>query len=144
MVQTPVGYRCRNCVRTRRLPTFQLRPATYVKAVFAGLGGALLGGLLWMLITSVVLSASYFEFIISGALGFGIGEAISLAVNRKRGTSLKLIAGLSAFAAYLIGSERILFGQTRSVLMLLAGLNLFSLFTLLTLGAGVYMAVSRV
>ncbi len=143
MVQTPVGFRCRTCAGLTRLPTFRLQPTTYVKAAFTGLGAALAGGVVWMLITSAVAYVSYFEFIISGAIGLGIGEAISRAVNRKRATSLKVIAGLSAFLAYLVGNEHVLLGQFRSVAMVLAGLDVFSLFGLLTLAAGVYMAISR-
>ena len=47
MVQTPVGFRCRECADVRRLPTYELTPPQYLKAVGVGLGLAIVIGIIW-------------------------------------------------------------------------------------------------
>ena len=62
-------------------------------------------------------------------LGLAIGVGISLAVNRKRGRSLKFIAAGSVLTAYLIMS---FFGVVDS-----------SIFGLLATAAGFYLAINK-
>ena len=38
LVQTPVGARCRKCAGLRRLPTYEIAPQQYLKAVGVALG----------------------------------------------------------------------------------------------------------
>ena len=47
MVQAPVGIRCMDCGRTTRVPTYDLRPAYYSRAIAVALVVAVGGGILW-------------------------------------------------------------------------------------------------
>ena len=125
LVQTPVGARCPECAQLKRLPLFQLSAKDYLKAVGVGLGVAVGGGFICSFLLPFL---SLFAYLIMAALGYGIGELISLAVNRKRGVGLQVIAGISTAVGYI----------------LVMGLfSLFSLFGLLALALAIFLAVSR-
>ncbi len=47
MVQTPVGARCPSCARLSRVPTYRVSGIYYLRAIGAGLGLAVVCGLLW-------------------------------------------------------------------------------------------------
>lgn len=130
LVQTPVGVRCRSCARLRRLPTFQVSYVHYAKAVGASLGLALLGGLGSPYLIRWLPFGFYAWVLIIIALGYVYGQAISLAVNRKRGTGLQVIAGGSLLLSYIISS---------AIAPWFGGLGLLSL---LGLGLGVWVAIS--
>jgi uncharacterized protein YfiM (DUF2279 family) len=61
------------------------------------------GGLLWGLVRSFI-PFFLLSLVIGGALGYGIGEGISLSVNRKSGTGLATIGALAVVASYLISA----------------------------------------
>lgn len=103
MVGTPVGMRCRECANIQRHPIFQVPVRYYLVAVGVGLGLALVFGTLWALVRISFTSSGYFSFVISLAVGYGIGEVIGLAVRRKRGPGLAIIGGVSVAACYLVG-----------------------------------------
>lgn len=130
MVQTPVGARCGECARFNKLPTYRVSISHYVRAVGAGVGIALGMGVVWGLLARF-LPFFYLNIILGGAIGYAVGEIISLAVNRKRGLGLAVIAGLAMCLAYLIA------------LLIPWGLR-FTLFDLAALGLGVFAAVTRV
>jgi hypothetical protein len=44
------------------------------------------------------------NILIGAAVGFGIGEGIGLATNRKAGTGLAVIGGIAVVLAYVISS----------------------------------------
>lgn len=122
MVHAPVGVRCLDCARTRPLPTFDVTAPFLLRAVGAGVAVSLLGaavtvGVIWFFPLPYPLS--FLPAILIAALGYGIGEAISLATNRKRGIRLKLVSGL----CMLIGFTMIAFftGVTLSAVGLIAG-----------------------
>jgi hypothetical protein len=101
----------------------------YLRAIGAGLGTAVVCGLVWGLIQDFV-PFFYLSFIIAGGVGYAIGEVIGLAVNRKRGIGLAVIGGLAVVLSYLVASS-IFWGWH------------FSLFDLISVGIGVFVAVSR-
>jgi hypothetical protein len=103
MVQTPVGARCPSCARMSRLPTYKVSGKYYLRAIGAALGIAIATGLVWTFIRTIIYSG-FFNIIIGAAVGYGIGEVISLASNRKRGIGLAIIAGTAVVASYLISS----------------------------------------
>ncbi len=103
MVQTPVGARCPSCARLSRVPTYRVSGIYYLRAIGAGLGLAVIGGLLWGFLRALI-PFFYLNLIIGGALGYGIGEGISLSVNRKRGTGLMVIGGLTVVLSYLVSA----------------------------------------
>ena len=127
MVQAPVGIRCRECGRAVRMPTYDVQPTYYAKAIGIGVAVAIGGGLLWSLLIYIV---PFFSSMGAMAIGYGAGELVSRSVNRKRGTGLAWVAGGAVVGAFLVAW--IIMGQ------------FFGLFGLLFLFFGVYTAVQRV
>jgi DNA-directed RNA polymerase subunit RPC12/RpoP len=130
MVQANVGIRCKECGKPVRMPTFDVTPAYYARAVGAGLAVAVGGGLLWSVFNLFFRGIPFLPSLAAMAIGYGVGELISLSVNRKRGNGLGWIAGGSVALAFLISWRILPFG--------------FGFIGLLFLGIGVYMAVQRV
>jgi hypothetical protein len=132
MVQTPVGARCSQCAKLKKLPTFQLSGTNLMMAILAGLGAALAGGIIWYVISHFVFHGLLSNIILAGALGYGTGQLVSLSANRKRGLPLKIIASVAVLVAYTIGNHiAIPFHFT---------LN-FNLLNLIAIGIGMYMAI---
>ena len=130
MVQAPVGIRCRECGQAVRMPTFDVQPTYYARAIGVAVASAVGGGLLWAALSWILGSIPFFPSLVAIAVGYGVGEVISWSVNRKRGTGLAWIAGIAVLAAFIISWAVNPFG--------------FGLFSLLFLGVGVYTAVQRV
>lgn len=111
----------------RRLPVFEVSPLYYARAVLAGVGLAIGLGVLWVFLRAYVP----FGFVlIPLGIGFVIGEGISLAVNRKRGRGLQVVAGCCVLASFVVS------GAIRSWLFL-------DIYTLLGLAVAVLLAISR-
>ena len=91
LVQTPVGARCADCAKLKRLPTYAISPRQYLIASGAGLGVAIITGFAWAFIPL----GGYFSLLIALGVGYVIGEVISRSVNRKRGRGLQAIGGAS-------------------------------------------------
>lgn len=130
LVQAPVGIRCRECGRPEKLPTYDVQPGYYARAIGVGIAIAIGGGVLWYFLDVLLLRGIPF---VSGFIGLGIAygasELISRSVNMKRGTGLAWIAGCSVGGACLIF---ILASPTISVWDILLGC------------LAVYVAVSRI
>ena len=91
MVQAPVGIRCRECGRAVRMPTYDVQPTYYAKAIGIGVAVAIGGGLLWSLLIYIV---PFFSSFGAMAVGYGAGELVSRSVNRKQGIGLAWVAGM--------------------------------------------------
>ena len=103
MVHAPVGVRCPDCAQMTRLPTFEVSRPYLARAVGAGLGLAVAGGILvgilsWLLGWLLVLIGLV-------GVGYVVGEGISLVTNRKRGRPLKMVAAGAVFLAFVIISS---------------------------------------
>jgi hypothetical protein len=85
LVMTPVGARCRDCAQLRKSPIYDVRPMHYLRAIGAGLAVAAVG-------TYVIAFVPFFQFFALLLLGAGVGEAVTKAANRKRGTGLAVVA----------------------------------------------------
>ena len=133
LVQTPVGARCPDCAGLYKLPTYRVSVKYYLRAIGTALGMAIVGGIAWRLIDSLI-PFFILSLLLAPAVGYAIGEVISLSTNRKRGRGLATIAGIAVTISYLIN------------ILLLGGLP-FSLFyillELLALALGIYVAVNR-
>ena len=131
MVQTPVGARCPKCAALKKLPVFEISTIFYIRAIAAGLATAAVLGAIWPFIPL----GGFFLFFIALVIGYVIGEIVSLAVNRKRGPGLQIIAGISVVVSYVIRS-----------LIEASDLGLFNAFVtvygLVALGIGLIVAVS--
>ncbi|MCX7680827.1 MAG: B-box zinc finger protein [Anaerolineae bacterium] len=107
-VQTPVGYRCRQCVnRQQRVFFADFRPVHYLIAGIITLPLALVASLL-------IPALGWYTIILGPLAGAGIAELVHLAVRRRRSPYLWLVvSGIIVVAAL----PKLLF----SLLLLLGG-----------------------
>ena len=130
MVQAPVGIRCRDCGKATRMPTYDVRPTYYARAVSVGLAAGVGGGVLWALFNWLLGGIPFLPSLAAIGVGYAVGELISLSVNRKRGTGLAWIAGSSVAGAFVLSWLILPFA--------------FGIFGLLLIALGIYSAVQRV
>ena len=134
LVQVPVGIRCRECGRAERLPTYDVQPAYFLRAVGVAVAVSVVGGVLWLGLNAYFGAVPFVSSIFGLAVAYAIGELVSRSVNRKRGVALAWIAGTAMVAAYLISG---------GFLHLFDSNFINVLFSLLFLGVAVYTAASR-
>jgi len=101
LVQTPVGARCRDCARLEKLPTYSVSVGFYLRAVGTALGLAVVGGVSWWVV-GTFLPFYWLNLLLAAGIGYVTGEVISIAVNRKRGTGLAVVAGVAVVLGYLV------------------------------------------
>jgi len=101
LVVTPVGARCRECARVRRLPTYQLGSVFILRGLGASLASGAAAGALWAFLLPFNVGAFIGLFLGLG-LGYAVGEAVSWAANRKRGATLQGIAVVGVLLAYAV------------------------------------------
>ena len=129
MVHAPVGVRCPDCAQVRRLPTFEVSGKYLARGIGTGLVLGLLGGAAAALL-SWILPVFMLVLVAIVGVGYLIGEGISAAVNRKRGRSLKYVAGAATLLAF-------------SIVSVVIPVVTFSLYGLLAGALAVYAATSR-
>lgn len=129
MVHAPVGMRCPDCAQLRRLPTYEVTGGYLARALATGLALAAGTGVALALLSPVLHRVPFLDTIAIAGAGYLIGWTISAAVNRKRGRTLKLVAGGAALVAFSI--------------MWLFGVPSLSIFSLLAGLAAVYLATSH-
>ena len=130
LVQTPVGARCPDCAKLNKLPTFRVSTQYYLKAIGAGLGMAVICGFIWGSLERTI-PFFYLNLLLAPAIGYSIGEVVSCSVNRKRGTTLAIITGITLVISYLTG-------------MLSPWGFDFKLFDILAIALGIFVAIIRV
>ena len=127
MVQAPVGIRCRECASVQKLPTFDVQPSFYMRAVLVGGTVAILTGLAWGFIVGM-LPYPYLAGLLSLLVGYAIGESISLVTNRKRANGLAVLSAcyitLSLLAAWVVNDDMfdLILRQGSFIPLLLLGL----------------------
>ena len=136
LVQTPVGARCPDCAKLYKLPTYQVSATYFLRAIGTGAGMAIVGGVIWGVVRGLV-PFFYLNLLLAPAVGYAIGEVISLSVNRKRGAILAIIAGVAVALSYMV-----------SVLSPWGfSINLVSIkyliLDIVALGLGIFVAVNR-
>ncbi|MSQ15396.1 MAG: hypothetical protein EXR50_05990 [Dehalococcoidia bacterium] len=150
VVQTPVGGRCAKCANLKKLPIFEVHTKDYTKAVGFAVPTSLALGLIWALLPF----GGYFSFIVSGGVGYALGEVVSVGANRKSSIWLKVVAGIAVVICYISASALPLFislagihaltGLLVSNIMVSSIIGLLSNpFAWLTIGIGVFMAIGR-
>jgi hypothetical protein len=107
LVETPVGSRCRKCAGVKRLPTYNITPVQYLKAVAAGLGVAIVVGVAWAWLR-IAVQIPFFglmtALLLAAGAAYAIAEVVSRVINRKRGVPLQVIAGACFFLSYLVSN----------------------------------------
>lgn len=134
MVQVPVGIRCRECGRAERMPTYDVQPTYFLRAIGVAVAVSIVGGVLWYWLNLRFGMVPFISSIFGLAVAYAIGELISRAVNRKRGILLSWIAGGAMVVAYLISGGWLHLFSTNFINVL---------FALLFLGIAVYTAAAR-
>jgi len=132
IVQTPVGARCAECARLYKLPTYRVSTAYYLRAIGTALGLAIVGGIIWGALADFV--PFFFISVLAGVgVGYVISSVVGLAVNRKRGTGLAIVAGVAVVVSYLVSILvwGLPFGVIRIIIDIIA------------VAVGVYIAVNR-
>jgi hypothetical protein len=100
MVMTDVGARCPVCSPARKLPQLEIAPLYLLRGIAAAaVAGAVLGAVWgWLLPGGFGLFAIFLGI----GLGYGVGEPVSLATNRKFGTPLQIAAAFGVTLAYVV------------------------------------------
>jgi Mg/Co/Ni transporter MgtE len=106
MVHTPVGARCPSCAQVRRIPTYNMSSATFARAAGAALGAGVAIGAAWAFFN--IITYIFYGVIAGLAIGYMIGELVSLATNRKAGPPLQAIAVGGVVLAYVMRSALLL------------------------------------
>ena len=128
-VQVPVGIRCRDCGRSEKLPTYDVQPTYLLRAVGVGIAVALIGGILWGVVYNALFGVPFVSVLLAAGVGYGAAELIGLSVNKKRGNTLAWVAGSAVGVAGLI--QLAFFGP-------------FTLFGLIAVAMGIFIAVVRI
>jgi hypothetical protein len=103
LVQTPVGARCPDCAQVKRVPTFESSPICLASGVAAAGAAGAAAGLIWYLLLPRRLSGyAFVSLFLALGIGYAIGEAVSLATNRKRGPTLQAVAAVGVVVAYIV------------------------------------------
>lgn len=101
-VQTPVGYRCRQCVGAQQAAFYTGGPADYA---IGGVIALVLGGIASYIVT--ILGAWFIALILGPTIGIGIAEAVRRAVRRRRSRYLWLVVAvcivIASLPALLVG-----------------------------------------
>ena len=141
-MQTPVGARCPDCARLYKLPTYSVSTQYYLRAIGAGLGMAIVCGIVWGVIEWLIPIFS-FNLLLAPGTGYAIGEVVGLSVNRKRGTGLAIVAGMAVVISYLFSLWFLsfLFGIPFYWVLPFGLFNI--LYHLLALALGIFIAVTR-
>ena len=143
MVQAHVGIRCKECGKAAPMPTFDVQPSHYARAVAVAAGVAILGGILWWAagLAFLIIIPGGLSFLLGSLLavplGYVGGDLISRSVNRKRSNGLAWISGGAVALAAVISLQL-------PGIFQLPGASFNPLYGLLGTAAGVYLAVQRV
>ena len=108
-----------------------------MRAAGAALGLAVIVGVVWGFIETF-LPFYFFSLLAAMGIGWVIGEVVSLSVNRKRSPWLAVIGGAGVVPCFVV-SYMVDFLRVDFI-----SFDLYRIvFSLVTLGVGVYFAVSR-
>lgn len=107
-MRTPVGYRCRNCVRNQQQIFETALWYDYALAVVVAAPLATLLG-------SLVLSLQFFAIVLAPVVGGIVAEGVRFAVRRRRGRFLSLVAA----AGFAVGCVPLIFWPVLENLIML-------------------------
>ncbi|MBI3953078.1 MAG: B-box zinc finger protein [Chloroflexi bacterium] len=100
-IQTPVGARCRDCARLKRVPTYDVAPILIVRGLAASVGAGLALGFAWLYLAQAVRFVLFLDLLVAAGVGYLIAEAATRAARLKSGPALQAVASLGMVVAYL-------------------------------------------
>ena len=99
MENSPTGFRCPDCGKTSRLPTYDIPLSILLRAFLVTISSGLVSGVLlygiYRSLGNIGIPMNIRFYILLGMIGISgliVGEAISLTCNRKKGRSLRVIS----------------------------------------------------
>lgn len=126
-IRHPVGLRCPDCAQLKKVPTYDVPPSYYLRALGGGLVASLVSGVVVQVLRLFVPMLFLTFFLALGAGAF-VGEAISRVAGHKRGRGLQVVAGASAILGSVAASLVVLglrFGTAGLLLLPASLLNPF-------------------
>lgn len=108
VVFTDVDTRCRECARLQRIPTYNVSPIYLVRGLVGGLAIGVAAGFTLALLLTVGLPGQLGR--VAGivgplaiiAIGYTVGETVTLVTNKKRGPALQAVGVASLVVGYLV------------------------------------------
>ncbi len=131
---TPVGVKCRECANLKPLPQFELSLVYMARGLGAALVVGAVAGTIWG-----VIPFGFIGLIVGGGAGYVIGEAVSIATNRKVGVRVQVLAGAGVVLAFVVrGAILITLGNWD-----IGDILLRNVFGLLAFALAIFVAVGR-
>jgi len=89
------------------LPTYNVKPIQYIKAVAAGLAIAIVVGIAWAWLR-IAVQIPFFglmtALLLAAGAAYAIAGVVSRVINQKRGVPLQVIAGACFVLSYLVSN----------------------------------------
>jgi len=140
LYHTPVGARCRSCANIRRLPMYNLSAGHLLRGLGAALVSGTVLGVVWGTVLLPFSLLFFFGLAIGAGVGYVVGEAVSMAANRKIGLPLQVMAAAGVVLAYLVRSA-ILISAVRHIDVIDIAID--DVFGYIAVILGVVVAVNR-
>ena len=137
MIQTPVGARCRICANLQKSPVATLSLRRFILTLLTTVVLSVAIGTIWGYFLPEIRTVLFLPIIVPLAVGYVIGESISIASNRKRTKLLAWMAGVATVSAFVISSLIFTFGGESHILS-------WGIMELLVVGISVYLSVTRI
>jgi hypothetical protein len=102
-VRHPVGLRCPQCAKLKKVPIYDVPANYYLRALGAGTGVSLLCAVVAEILPLFV-PVMFLSFLLAMVAGAIVGEAISRAADYKRGRGLQVVAAVSVVAGSIGGT----------------------------------------
>lgn len=137
-VRHPVGLRCPECARLKKVPTYDVSTPYYLRALGAGLGTSVLCSVIVQ-----ILTLSFFAFFAGLIAGGIIGEVISRVTSHKRGIGLQIVAGICVVFGYFLGSSFVMSYRFGGLGWLVLPASLLNPYYWIFPGMAIVVAVAR-
>ncbi len=126
-VRHPVGLRCPQCAKLKKVPVYDVPGTYYLRALVAGTGVSLLCAVVAEILPLFV-PVMFLSFLLAMGAGAIIGEAISRAADCKRGRGLQIVAAVSVLVGSIGGTlcvAAVIYGGAALLVMASSLLNPF-------------------
>lgn len=102
-IRHPVGLRCPQCAKLKKVPTYDVPASYYLRALVAGLGTSVVCGVVAEVLPLFVpvLFLSFFTGLVAGTI---VAEVIGRVTKHKRGRGLQIVAGVCVVLGSVLGT----------------------------------------